>query len=327
MKIALTILLSLCFGYVMGQSPIVTAEYFIDTDPGTGNGTPVSLSAATSVSINFDVELDGLEPGIHYLHIRVKNGDDKWSLYSRKPFHVTNFVPNQNIVAVEYFIDDDPGIGNGTSLPVTTGSDISETFAIPIDGIEPGIHYLHLRVKNSQDKWSHYARKLFYVMPEQVSYNIVAAEYFIDTDPGLGNGIPLAITPGQTISEVFEISTSDTLMNGTHLLFIRVLDDADKWSLYAVQDFVIDPNVGLEVRQIQFELFPNPTSDILFVKSTGDRISGIRVIDLNGKIVRQLDGINSTANQIDLNHLPAGTYLVQVVNNSGNGVSERIIKH
>lgn len=326
MKFALTALLMLWLGYAFSQSTITSAEYFIDTDPGLGNGMPVTIESGTSVSTNFTVELDGLEPGIHFLHTRVKNSEDKWSIYSRKLFHVTNFVPTQTIVAAEYFFDIDPGIGNGTEIPISAGTEISESFAIPLNDLETGFHHLHIRVMTSQDKWSLYGRKMFYVVPEQFDYNIVAAEYFIDIDPGIGNGVPLNIEPGENITEAFEISTPDTLMIGDHQLHLRVLDSGDKWSLYSVHDFTIDLDVGLDVRNIQFELFPNPTSDILFVKSTGDRISQIRVIDLNGKIIRQLDDINSTTNQIDLNHLPTGTYLVQVVNNSGNGVSERIVK-
>lgn len=325
MKFAITVLLTFWLGYALGQSPIVAAEYFIDTDPGIGNGTSVSLSPGTSISLNFDVELEGLETGIHYLHTRVKNGEDKWSLYSRKPFHVTNFVSAQTIVSAEYFFDIDPGIGNGTALSITPGSEISENFAISIEDLDPGIHKLHIRVKNSQEKWSIYARKLFYIMPEQVVYNIVAAEYFIDTDPGPGNGIPLAITPGQTISEAFEISTSDTLMNGTHLLHIRVLDDADRWSLYVVNEFVVDSTIGIDEASVTFDMYPNPVRDVLNVKTDGAVISTIRIIDLNGKMVFE-ESTASDLIEIELGHLPASSYLVQVIGNHGQGVSRMIVK-
>lgn len=325
MKFSLTVLLLFWLGHAFGQSTITTAEYFIDTDPGFGSGTPVSVSPASSVSANFDVELSGLEPGIHFLHTRVKNSDEKWSLYSRKLFYIANISPGQTIESAEYFIDDDPGIGNATALTISAGTEISENFAIPLNDIEEGVHHLHIRVKNSQNKWSLYGRKLFYVMPEEIASDIIAAEYFIDTDPGIGNGQTLLVEPGASIAETYDINTSDTLMEGDHLLHIRVLNSAEKWSVYAVQVFEIDTDLGLDERNIAFELFPNPTSDFLTVKSTGDPIAQIRVIDMNGKIVRQLNGISNTANQIDLDNLPAGTYLVQVVDASGFGVSERVV--
>ena len=49
-------------------------EYFIDTDPGFGGGTPVSYSASTDVSQNTVIDLTGTTPGFHTLYIRARNG-------------------------------------------------------------------------------------------------------------------------------------------------------------------------------------------------------------------------------------------------------------
>lgn len=326
MKCIIIILFMFWTGFILGQSPIVSAEYFIDNDPGFGNGTSVSVSPGTSISINFDVDLDQVEPGIHYLHTRVKNDEEKWSLYTRKVFYINNFSPAQSIVDAEYFIDTDPGIGNGSTLPITPGSEISETFAIPLDDLEPGIHNLHLRVKSDQEKWSLYSRKLFYVLPEQVISNIIAAEYFIDIDPGLGNGNPLTITAGQNISEAFEITTPDTLMNGTHLLHIRVLDDADKWSLYAKGEFSLDPTIGINEVALSFDMYPNPVYEVLNVRSEGTVIKSIRIIDLNGKVIFEKSDATLDLMELELDHLPSGSYLVQVHGTNGQGASKMLVK-
>ena len=325
MRFLLVGLLTFLIVHAIGQSPITHAEYFIDTDPGIGEGIPVTISSGTEVAVDFDVELDGLEPGIHYLHVRVKNSIDKWSLYARKVFYIAQIQPSQTIVAAEYFMDDDPGIGNGSDIPVTAGQQISESFAIPLEDEEVGLHFLHIRVKDSQDKWSFYGRKIFYIIPEQEEFDIVAAEYFIDTDPGVGNAVPLAVTPGLSISEMIDIPTSDALADGTHLLHMRVLDDAGKWSLYAAREFVVDPTVGMEEIQIGFEIFPNPAKDVLFVQTNESVISSVRIIDLKGKLVYE-KAYSANQVEIDMGFLAAGSYLVQVWNSADKGFSELVLK-
>lgn len=63
-------------------SPIVAAEYFYDTDPGFGNGTPVTL-VPTGNPDEFTVDLStvNLTCGFYDFYIRVINADGTWSLY------------------------------------------------------------------------------------------------------------------------------------------------------------------------------------------------------------------------------------------------------
>jgi hypothetical protein len=61
------------------ESDIQQVEYFIDTDPGFGMGTPVTLPIAGSdLTIDFTVALDGLDDGNHVLYIRARNELNKW---------------------------------------------------------------------------------------------------------------------------------------------------------------------------------------------------------------------------------------------------------
>ena len=55
---------------------------------------------------------------------------------------------------MEYFIDTDPGFGNGTSVPVSSGQNINENFFIDLTGLSIGTHYLFFRVKDSDANWS-----------------------------------------------------------------------------------------------------------------------------------------------------------------------------
>jgi hypothetical protein len=67
--------------------------------------------------------------------------------------------------------------------------------------------------------------------------NIIAAEYFIDTDPGYGNATAIALTPGVNIvNTAFNASTAG-LSNGVHRIFIRTRNNEGRWSIVVIQDF------------------------------------------------------------------------------------------
>ena len=77
--IGLTLLCS-CLSTVFAQD-ILRAEYFIDTDPGVGQGTEIpSFTASQAIDIDFNVNTTGLSIGKHNLFVRVLDTDNKWSI-------------------------------------------------------------------------------------------------------------------------------------------------------------------------------------------------------------------------------------------------------
>jgi hypothetical protein len=116
------------------------AEYFFDTDPGVGNGFPLTVgTAADSVSFTGSINTTGLATGQHFLFIRTRNTNGIWSLYEHQSFYIKN-----SIVKAEYFFDTDPGVGNGTNIPVTATLDsLTFTSTISTTGLTPDcIFYL-----------------------------------------------------------------------------------------------------------------------------------------------------------------------------------------
>jgi len=140
------------------------------------------------------------------------------------------------ITAAEYFMDNDPGVGNAISLPVSSGTSINETFNIPTTGLSLGLHVLHIRIQDDFGTWSLFKRRYFYIQSLYVPptpTTIIAAEYFVDNDPGVEEvgTTPLTVTSGNTIDETFAIPTS-SLSDGLHVLHIRAKDGFGKWSLF-----------------------------------------------------------------------------------------------
>ena len=66
---------------------------------------------------------------------------------------------------------------------------------------------------------------------------------------------------------------------------------------------------------------PNPTSDILYIKSSLD-IEQLYLFDLNGKLVLS----QSKTKQISIKNLPKGMYVLKVKDNSGKIYTKQVIK-
>ncbi len=134
----------------------------------------------------------------------------------------------QNVVAAEYFIDNDPGYGIATSIAITPGVNIVNTaFSASTTGLSNGVHRLIIRTKNNEGNWSIAVIRDFlvdfdpsYVAPP-APQNIIAAEYFIDTDPGFGNGMAISLSPAVDINNIAAAVNVTGLSTGTHRVYIR----------------------------------------------------------------------------------------------------------
>ncbi len=318
---------------------IVAAEYYIDIEQagGLGNQTALTLTAGMTINEAFTIPTNGLTEGLHVLHIRIKDADDTWSLYKRAYFYVQSPSANgtpKNIVAAEYYIDDDNlGVGNQNTLTVTDGMTINEAFTIPSNGLTAGLHVLHIRVKDADNTWGLYKRAYFYIHTSNAftPSPIVAAEYFIGTDtaddPGTGNANPLTVTQGMTIEEAFTISIPTSLANNDYYLHIRVQDQDGTWSLYKRALFTVDSALAIEeLSSDDFKVFPNPVQDVIHVNFTKFSNYTVAIYDITGKEIFLEDEVQQT-NSFNISSLSAGIYILKIRDNERNQVQNiKIIK-
>ncbi|MCI5057760.1 MAG: T9SS type A sorting domain-containing protein [Flavobacteriales bacterium] len=141
------------------------AEFFIDTDPGTGNA-----SSLLAFDGNFDEAIEAisnstvlttLNPGIHTLNVRSRDGDNNWGPVFSTVFHVLDDLSNdlRNIMVVEGegFWDADPGLGNGLAFIAFDGnfSDAHEKIeGLGLTGtLSVGAHTFSTRVKGADGLW------------------------------------------------------------------------------------------------------------------------------------------------------------------------------
>ena len=239
-------------GTVVGKY-ITAAEYFIDTDPGEGNGTPLQAADGAFDEAIEEVEgtisTEGLSLGRHTLYIRMKDSEGNWGPKRSVSFRVATpeGLKGKYIVAAEYFIDDDPGEGNGIPLQAVDGAfdepteDVEASFNTSESPLPPGKHILYVRMKDSNGIWGPKKRIVFEMGPVAPAY-IVAAEYFIDTDPGEGKGIPLQAKDGAFDGDTEQVEATfrtSGLSPGEHTLYVRMKDSRGKWGLPRSQTFTV----------------------------------------------------------------------------------------
>lgn len=76
-----------------------------------------------------------------------------------------------------------------------------------------------------------------------------------------------------------------------------------------------------------FSMYPNPVSDVFNITSkNGSAIESIQILDINGRIVNQIDKTNNDTVQLNIASLNDGVYFVKVKSELGVGTS-RIIKN
>ena len=310
------------------SADITEAEYFLDTDPGIGNGFAIDVTDVENLDESLIISTTGLLVGTYKLFLRVKNSNNVWSMHTNRVFRVSDvpFTNNADIVEAEYFFDNDPGIGNGINIDLADAESLDEILNIPTTGLSPGTYRLFVRVKNSSNVWSMYANKVFRVSltPFFNDASIVAAEYFIDVDPGIGLANALNLT-GDNVDEDFEVPTPIDLAQGEHYLHIRVQNANGTWSLYSRELFEVDGTLGILDESLRsLRIYPIPTRDILYFDIPNSlNVEQMRLVDITGKIILETNNVGS---QFSLGDIPEGIYLIQLETNSGK-ISKRIIKN
>ncbi len=297
--------------YVKAQN-ITQAEYFFDTDPGVGNGVPVTVTTpGSTVDLSFSAPTVALAAGFHLLAFRVKNENAVWSHHTSRNIYITSPTSNvTDIIAAEYFIDVDPGVGLGTAMTIgASGGTVNFLASIPTTSLALGFHNMGIRTKDASGKWGLYENRIFYIKtPTGNMPNITAAEYFLDVDPGTGNASPLAVpTPGTTVTLGFIYDIPLATSTGDHMLFTRVKDAAGNWSHWDSAVIKVD---GL---QSPSDITNTPTTlspckgSSLVVNFTSTGLFGVAVNTFTAQLSDANGSFASPVNIGTVSALPSGT--------------------
>ncbi len=264
----LAVLLCLSSNFLPAQN-IVQVEYFLDTDPGYGNATPVSVTPAADVTVSFTANFTGLAEGFHHLFVRAQDDAGRWSLADARAVWVQSTGPLANVTALEYFIDTDPGTGNAIAVPITSGTDIAQSFAADLSGLAEGFHTLIVRAKDAAGRWSLFFRRTFFVedAPPALPPDVTRIEYFFHKD---GFFTPVNtfsnFTPGPDVSVNFAAEMSGLEVDSTYQLILAARNSSGVAGLSVLHEFTVGPD------SIPAPRFTGPLPDTAFAEDTSLRV-------------------------------------------------------
>ena len=119
----------------------------------------------------------------------------------------------------EYFYDSDPGFGAGMPIDITAGQEVTvDGLGLSTTGLSQGRHLLGVRYRGTNG-WSTTFLSDFYNIAGDGG-SIATAEYFWDTDPGFGQGTPIALTPGEEVT-LENLGIPSYEIHGDAVLYIR----------------------------------------------------------------------------------------------------------
>ena len=285
---------------------ITAAEYFFNSDPGHGNGTAVNVPAPGN-SVNFQVSvppstLAALPDGTHRLNVRVRNNSGRWSqaptrLLYKSAASASTTAPD--IVAAEYFLNEDPGQGNGISIPVTSSSpaiDITVTIpAATIAALPDGTHTLITRVQDASGKWSNAVTRLFYKSPPPPPGTPLASrieyQWFFNGSPA---SAVFDLTPPNPANPINfqELAPLSGLLEGeTYQLVFTPYDENDKRGISVTHQVLIqttDSNGDGIPDQWKLTYGFGIMDDIAGIDSDGDGLTNLEEF-LAGTNPREMD--------------------------------------
>ncbi|MEM9987038.1 MAG: T9SS type A sorting domain-containing protein, partial [Bacteroidota bacterium] len=232
-----------------------------------------------------------------------------WRLIYRNP-------PQAQLTRLEYFLDADPGFGNGTPIAITPSQQIVDLSQnVDLSTLAEGFHRLAIRSKDAEGRWSLTNWRLIYRNPPQAQ--LTRLEYFLDADPGFGNGTPIAITPSQQVVDLSQSIDLSTLAEGFHRLAIRSKNVEGHWSLTNWRYLYRAPGASPDLVKLEYFFdtdpgfgngtqvsFPAPSSEIIdfiFPPSTQGVSPGVQnfyVRVWDGSHWSMTGALNVTVNQV-----------------------------
>ena len=230
-KMIFTILISAAivnsgFSQFQRYQKITAGEYFINIDPGEGNGIPIAGNYGYG-EVNVQVNNLDVPIGSH-IYVRFKSTNDTWSA-PRSIQRQEYFTNSQATLQYgEYFIDNDPGKGNGT--PINFNNGIAE---LTNPKLKRG-DKIYFRIKDSFNRWSP-------SRPVQFDFkDMHKAEYYIHlAGGGTTSPEPMTLIASDDSSSIFEAIKNNIPWNDGDTVYVRYQTKERFYSKWLMQTGIV----------------------------------------------------------------------------------------
>lgn len=232
-----------------------------------------------------------------------------------------------SVTQAEYFWDTDPGLGLGTAVTAADGNFNSAFEQLTKNGItlpSTGLHKFCIRVKDNTGQWGPVFTNIIEVQGAATSsiMSILQAEYFWDTDPGLGLATPILATDGSFNSAFEQLTRTGIALPavGLHVFNIRVKDNTGQWGPVFKNVVSVQTSLGIDENEVPgLTIFPNPATTVIHFSTDFAKVA---IMDLNGRLV----GTAVANNEVNVEGLAPGTYILKVTTQDGLTFNKKMVK-
>ena len=291
-----------------GSRVLTAAECFYDNDPGQGNGIPVSVPQGQVTNFVGAVQTTGVNYGLHKFYIRYRDQTGLWGSPDGEFFYAIDYAARA-LYGAECYFDNDPGKGSG--IPLSFALDDTANLVVPINtnGLQPGLHRFYIRFKRNSNVWGEPNGAFFFIPstpgdgdPDQATLS--GAEYYVNWDPGEGNGVALFPADGgwdEPIEQINQIL--GTFPAGRYWLGMRYRDSAGLWSNVVMDTFYVSTRAVIKAVGNNITLW--------WQAEPGTQFSVFRAPSFEGPTVAVGSSTNGTLTDPNIvNIQPAGFYVV-----------------
>lgn len=117
---------------------------------------------------------------------------------------------------------------------------------------------------------------------------------------------------GETSTDENPTFTYDAI--GTYPVELTVTDTIAGCTNSTTEILEVAGGVGINELDIAFNLFPVPTTDVLYIQYQGATSYTLEVLDISGAVINKQIIAPNVQNVIDINNLESGTYFVNITN-------------
>nr|WP_319271097.1 T9SS type A sorting domain-containing protein [uncultured Draconibacterium sp.] len=232
-----------------GPLLISAVEYWYDGKYTSAVET--SLTPGASIDWNTLLDVSSLNNGLHTTTCRFKDSRGTWSAPFIRFFSIDENDGLQQIVGLEYWLDDDYTNKFDSTFAATSIMHLDKI--VDVSSLWPGLHFLNIRLMNESGKWS--APACWYFVKDESEtpefHKLSALEYWYDGDYSSVQTNSISATSLINLDEQLNVSA---LTNGVHSVSYRFQNETGDWSPAYSQLFSKFPDAaGPEILKITMQ--------------------------------------------------------------------------